>query len=448
MGMMTYDYPTTERGLFYGIALLVLALPGDLALAAYLLLTNFDLSVSHGDFASGSTIGYENLIRLAVVPAVLWFRLRKVSAPVPEFDKVRRTWFLLAFYAILSIWWSPFPFSGMKVAGYLCIYGFLFMILTRAVRAGWVTFRCLACALWGALAIAVIQTHVLGNLGGTGDELVFSERFTSFASPPSFAAFLLATGVAMFFIRRSGLSLYFSLAGAVVGIVMSGSRGVFAGMLAAILLMAVLLPRKNRKRISLRLAARQLLIGATISVLVITLVVHLAPVSRINELIDTVAYGGGDLSDVGSFAWRVAMYEKALSDISSFSIRNALTGMGSGSGGGVKLAVLHGFDFDTVDGARVFHNEFLHAGYEWGLIGLALVIAIYGQLAVASFHSGVRRGEGPGLAAVSIFPALTFSLLFDNVLADAGGAGGTAFTLVFALAAISALYKRSVAEGD
>ena len=51
--MMTYDYATTERGLFYGIALLVLALPGDLALAAYLLLTHFDLSVSHGDFASG-----------------------------------------------------------------------------------------------------------------------------------------------------------------------------------------------------------------------------------------------------------------------------------------------------------------------------------------------------------------------------------------------------------
>jgi O-antigen ligase len=114
----------------------------------------------------------------------------------------------------------------------------------------------------------------------------------------------------------------------------------------------------------------------------------------------------------------------------------------------VKLAVLRGFDFDTVDGARVFHNEFLHAGYEWGLIGLVLVIAIYGQLAVASFRSGVSRGEGPGLAAVSIFPALTFSLLFENVLADAGGAGGTAFTLVFALAAISASYKRSVAERD
>ena len=442
--MMTYDYATTERGLFYGIALLVLALPGDLALAAYLLLTHFDLSVSHGDFASGSAIGYENLIRLAVVPAVLWFRLRKVSAPVPEFDKLRRTWFLLAFYAILSIWWSPYPFSGVKVAGYLCVYGFLFMILTRAVRAGWVTFRCLACALWGALAIAVIQTYVLGNFQGTGDELVFSERFTSFASAPSFAGFLLATGVAMFFIRRSGLALYFSLAGAAIGIVMSGSRGVFTGMLAAILLMAVLLPRKNRKRVSLRLAARQLLIGATISILAITVVIHFAPVSRINELIDS----SGDLSDVGSFAWRVALYEKALSDISSFSIQNVVAGMGSGSGGGVKLAVLRGFDFDTVDGARVFHNEFLHAGYEWGLIGLVLVIAIYGQLAVASFHSGVSRGEGPGLAAVSIFPALTFSLLFENVLADAGGAGGTAFTLVFALAAISASYKRSVAKRD
>ena len=436
---MSFEFILVERILFYALCGLVICSPGEWALCSYLVLTHFDLSVLQSEFSPTSTIGYENVIRVIVIPAFLLYRLRKVRVPVEQWRGIGGAWLLLACYAGVAALWSPFRLSGEKVSVYLFTYGLLFVVLTRAIKAGWVTYRGLGCALWGVLLVAFIQTYLLGNVEGSIDGPIFSQRFTSFTSVPSFAEFLLVISLMMLCLRRSGISLYLSLTGALVGIIMSGSRSGFIATLAAILIVSVFFGRGVLTRISWAALVRRTLGGLAIGASVIYLVTLFAPVNRLNELIQTSMSGSNDLSEVGTFAWRLAIYERAVSDIGDFGTRELFFGRGSASGGQLKMTVLPEFTEDTVDASRVFHDEFLHSMYEWGLVGLILLTAFYAQLLYLTLKGGLRQGRFAYIAALAAIPAFTFGLLVENFLADAGDAGGTAFTLIFAFAAVSSV---------
>lgn len=436
---MNFDYTLIERILFYSLGSLVIFLPGEWALCSYLILTHCDLSVMQSGFSPTSTIGYENVIRVVVIPALLLYRLRKVNVTIAPWRGIKVAWLLLACYAGLSAFWSPFRLSGEKVSVYLFTYGLLFLVLTRAVKAGWVTYRGLSCALWGALLVAFIQTYLVGNVEGTIDGPIFAERFTSFTSVPSFAEFLLVISLLLLCHRRSGISLYLSLSAAMVGIVMSGSRSGFIATLAAILIVSVFLGREALLRMSWPVLLRRTLGGLAIGAGVVYMVTLFAPVNRLNELIQTSMTGSNDLSEVGTVAWRLAIYGGAISEISSFRARELIFGRGSGSGGQLKITVLPEFNEDTVDASRVFHDEFLHSLYEWGLVGVILLVAFYAQLLYLTITGGIVLGRFGDLAALSVIPAFTLGLLVENFLADAGDAGGTAFVLIFAFAAVTGL---------
>src|SRR5882724_5013114 len=96
---MDPNYAVVERVLFYLLGGFAITLPGEWALCAYLLLTHLDLSVSQYGFSPTSTVGYENVIRVVVIPALLLYRLRRVPVGAEAWQGIRMAWALLAGYA-------------------------------------------------------------------------------------------------------------------------------------------------------------------------------------------------------------------------------------------------------------------------------------------------------------------------------------------------------------
>ncbi len=433
---MTPDsYFAVERVVFYVLAGLAVYLPGEWAICAYLLLTQCDLSAAQAGFSPTGDVGYANIVRSIVVPAILLYRLRKVAVHNRSWRRIEICWILLACYAAAAARWSPYQLPGAKIAVYLFTYGLLFILLTRAVAAGWVTVRALMYALWGSLLIGITQTYLFGNIRGSGDEPGFAERFTSFTSAPSYAEFLIGISILILLLRRSSLTTYISIGAAAIGIVLSGSRSAFVAALAAAVIASAFFSSKFASS-PWKVVLRRVIIAPVVALCIMGAVAMLAPENRITELRDSLVIDKGNMEDVGTVMWRLAIYERTLSELSGFAGRELILGRGSGSGGTVKLAVLPEFTEDSMDASRVFHDEFLHAMYEWGLIGIMLLCAWYAQVVWRIAKGALIERRVEYFAALCVLPAITLSLLAENVLADAGDAGGTAFTLILAFAAV------------
>ena len=90
---------------------------------------------------------------------------------------------------------------------------------------------------------------------------------------------------------------------------------------------------------------------------------------------------------------------------------------------------------DKVDGNRAFHNEFLRAFYEWGVVGLTLFLALWFFVVRDTWILGVRQKSLAGIACLAFLPAIFFGLMIENMLANSGAPGGMGFVLVLSLSA-------------
>ena len=73
------------------------------------------------------------------------------------------------------------------MVAYLIAYFVLFLIFCRAWGERWLDIGLLRLVAWSVIALAALQTFVLGDAWGG-----LEERFTSFSAPQYFAAFLVA----------------------------------------------------------------------------------------------------------------------------------------------------------------------------------------------------------------------------------------------------------------
>jgi O-antigen ligase len=413
--------------LFWVFAVATIFLPVRIAVVAYLIVAQFDVG-GLNNYSVG-TIGAANAVRAIVLPTLLLWRARpfgKVfsteSAPLIKF------WGLLVLYATISTLWTSYPLSALKMLGYFYSYTVLFVVFTISWRRSWLNASNVALVICASLLLAVLQTYFLGNQYGNPD---FENRFTSFSGAATFAPFLLSLLVLVTFLQKWNVGTLVSAGAALVGLVMTGGRTVFLGLAWVALVGVVAHIKLTQRRLNWKTLVRRGIFGLTAIVTLLILVRSEVPDNRINELVQVMTVNSANLEDVGTFSWRLGVYEKAVEDLRSRSIPRLLLGSGTSSAGSLVLDAGI-FGEDVLDPNRSMHDEFLRASYEWGLPGLILLVIVLGSAVRMAWGLAIRLNYREGWAFLAIAGAIFFSLLVENVLSEGSSPGGVGYNLVMA----------------
>lgn len=419
--------------LFWILGACTALLPLRWAIPCYLLVAQIDSSGA--DLASASTLGIENSLKVIVLPTLLLLRIGWRRHKVLNWPPLTKIWLLFFLYVAAAALWSPFQLSAIKMIGYLYSYSVLFLVFSYAWLEDWIDEKVLAAIVFVVLALAVVQTYLMGNLFGYSEG---ENRFTTFSDTESFSAFLIALlSLLLFSAQTQGRRRRFAcLIGLGLGIVLTGSRYVFLGLILVFLAASIFHAMRAGKRIRLGLLLRRASMGLVPMILLVGLITQVFPQNRLNQL--ALLSGSHDVEEIGTFGFRLAMYQVTLGQLEGRNTRELLFGTGTSSGANAALK----FDptvytVDTVDGNRIIHNEFLRAFYEWGVVGLLLLILFVVQLFRSCFDLLRRSRTRGAMAFLAIFPTILIGLAVGNVLAEAGLPGGTGYVLVLACAAAS-----------
>jgi O-Antigen ligase len=418
--------------LFWLFAVGTAALPVRWSIVSYLLLVQFDLTGSA--FYSSEFVGWENAVKIVLVPTLLFLRLKPIKLGDSVVAKLARVWLCFAVYAAIAVLWSPYRLSGVKMLGYLYAYSVLFLVFTAVWRTGWLTAGSLMLVLWASLLFAVIQTYALGNDYGSFSANVngamdFEWRFTTFTGAQSFAAFLLCFFVLLLFRERWNFSVILSSLAAIGGIVLTGSRSIFLGLAWVLLLGSVILAKRSGKPLNLGQIAKRMALSAALLLAVAAVVLHELPENRLNQMLSAAVTSDNSLQDVGTFVWRFTLYQKTLDELTHRSPKTLLVGTGTSSA--ADLVVETGFfNASNVDPNRALHDEFLRSTYEWGIIGLLLLLWFLFYAISISIRLIQRYESKEAWAFLAIAVPLLISLAIENFLADSASPGGVAYNLL------------------
>jgi len=386
-------------------------------------------------------LGIENTLKVIVLPTLLLLRIGWKKYKVLNWSPLAKSWLLFFSYVVIAALWSPFQLSAMKMIGYLYSYSVLFLVFSYAWAEGWIDEKVLAAIVFVTLAFATVQTYLMGDLFGASDG---ENRFTTFSDTESFAAFLIALLSLLIFSAetQSRRRRIVCIIGLVLGIILTGSRYVFLGLVLAFLAASIFYTLRAAKKIRLGLLLRRVSMGLVPTILLIGLITQFFPQNRLNQLTNLTHPQG--VEDIGTFGFRLAMYQVTLGQLEGRDTRELLFGTGTSSGANAAIQFdPNVYTIDTVDGNRIIHDEFLRAFYEWGAVGLLFFILFVVQLFKSSFDLLRRSRTRGAMAFLAIFPTLLIGLAVGNVLAEAGLPGGTGYVLVLACAAASRFQPRA-----
>jgi hypothetical protein len=421
---MNHETTLVAQYLFWIFLVGTVVLPVRWSVIAYLLLVQFDLS-GIGNYSIGS-LGFENAIKVVVVPTLLLIRVRPIESLAPRFRRLSYLWLLLTAYAAVAIVWSPYRLSAMKMLGYFYAYSALFVVFVAAWRRQWFRATSLAFVIWLSLIIASIQTYILSNEYGNPE---FEFRFTTFVSPQSFAAFLLSLLVLLLFSEEWSPLVLFTTLGASIGLVLTGSRSIFLGFIWIVLVGGVVLTTRSGRKLNYRLIVKRCALSVAGILCVGALVLNFLPENRLNEMLAAAVSPDVALEDVGTFAWRFVLYQKTVDELANRKLLMLLTGSGTSSGANVILE--NGiFKEDIVDPNRSLHDEFLRSIYEWGLFGLLFFLLFLAELINVGVRMATQNRSREAWAFLAICVPLLISLTVENVLADSASPGGIGYSLV------------------
>ena len=421
---MNHDPLLVPTVVFWILTSLIVFLPVRWAAVFYLLLVQVDLSAL--STFSISSLGYENAIKVILIPTLLLFRIRKEI----ELDAVSRKylgfWALFTAYAALTILWSPYRIPAVKMIGYMYAYGVLLVVFSVGWHRKWFSAGVLMSIVWCSLAGATIQSYFLGNAFGSDE---FQWRFTTFAGAQSFAPFLMALSVLLLFQERLSISVFLTVAGAGLGLLLTGSRSAFLGFLWVLLVYGIFSAVRSSKKVRLGAILKKMLLIAAALAVIFAIVIQLLPEDRLNEMVSAAMEKNSSIEDVGTFGWRLSLYLKTIDELSQRNIPQLL--VGSGTSSGASLVLDQGFFLEEgVDPNRALHDEFLRATYEWGVLGLFALLFLLGTLLRLALRMIAREGSVQAWAFLAIFAPLLLSLTVENFLADSGSPGGVGYTLV------------------
>jgi O-antigen ligase len=141
------------------------------------------------------------------------------------------------------------------------------------------------------------------------------------------------------------------------------------------------------------------------------------------------------VEDVGTFAWRLGIYEDVLEHLGKRTGPELF--FGSGTSSGAALMLNHDpdhYDREGIDANRVLHSEFLRALYEWGIPGIGLLLAFVIATTAGFVKKIAAEGGGPALAFAGALPSIVLGLAIENMLASAASAGGVGILVAMTFA--------------
>jgi hypothetical protein len=409
---------------FWILASLTSVLPIRLAIVFYLLLVQIDLSAV-GNFSTDS-LGIQNAIKVIIIPTLLLIKLRKEI----HFDKSARKyflpWILFAGYACVAVIWSPYRISALKMVGYFYAYTVLFVVFITTWQQEWLNKYKLMFVVWVTLAAGVIQTYFLGNDFGSDE---FQSRFTTFTGAQSLAPFLLCLMVLLLFPERPSIFTYLTAIGSAIGVLLTGSRSVFLGMVWVFLIYGIFSAVRSAKNVRIgMILGRMLIIGAAMAV-IIAVVVEWLPNNRLNEMLTAAVEKNATVEDVGTFGWRFSLYQKTIDELIHRSLPSLVVGSGTSSGASLVLAEGF-FNEENIDPNRAIHDEFLRSIYEWGLLGIAPFVLFLVRILKLDLRLVSKNASPQAWAFLAISVPFFISLAVENFLADSGSPGGVGYNLV------------------
>jgi hypothetical protein len=419
---MTYQAPLIASALFWILGASALILRPRWAIVCVLLLLQIDMSGP--GFESASSVGFENAIKIILLPAILLWRIGWRPAPFSQWPRMAKLWMALVAYAIIATAWSNYPLSALKMIGYLLCSTMLFIVFRFAWSSGWITPRTLLTVAWCAIGMAIVQTYLLGDAFGT-----IEGRFTEFSDAQGFAAFLLCVLALLLCAGTSGIVTRVTEVVIMASILLTGSRYVFSAMIALFMVASFLKIVSRRKSFSLRIFATRVLAGALPVLILLGAIAWYFPSNRIQELFSFASASDATLEDIGTLAWRMRIYQETYDQLMSRGPLQLLVGSGTSSGGDIKLTMSVDAD-EGLDPNRTMHDEFLRCLYEWGAIGLFLFVAVLVQATRISLRAIKVRHSWQAIAFLGILPAILFSLTVENMLANSAGPAGAGYMLV------------------
>jgi hypothetical protein len=287
------------------------------------------------------------------------------------------------------------------------------------------------------LLLGVVQTYGFGGIVYGFDGVDQPSRFSSFVSAQQYAAFLVAFLAITLWHRDFGtparLILSIALGGALV---LNGSRAWFFGALLVGFAYCWLRFRRVLGFIAFA-AAGAILFAAFIVNLGMAGDLALDETgSRVVATLNAVLTGTDTSRNVGlrNLTFRLSIYQGVLNDFRTGHAREILLGHGTSSGGGAALRVFPNlYNVEQIDPNRTIHNEWLRALYEWGVLGLTMLVLVFSTF-LAGLIKRYRTSDGRFGASVvlSFLPAFLAAMTSENILAGAGNAVTMSLAVVVA----------------
>src|SRR5262249_60321310 len=114
------------RVLFWALTAGVAFLPMRWATFCLILASHIDITSL--TFASATSVGFENPVRIAVLPLLFLARAHFLPLKYLPWSLPQKAWVALTIYAAVACFWGGFPLSTVKLVAYLLAYLVLYGI--------------------------------------------------------------------------------------------------------------------------------------------------------------------------------------------------------------------------------------------------------------------------------------------------------------------------------
>lgn len=410
--------PLTLYGVLFLIAVFA---PLRWSLAAYLLLSTIDLG------SMNASIGALNAAKAILLPAYLLWRLRDyaghgqtIIAPI--------AWCILMVYAGVAGAWSLYPMFALKLVGHMAASLLICLMFVRATKGWFLTPAIVLPVTIGALMLAAARSIFTPAFEGE------PERFKSFSSAQSFAAFLVALYCVALCSKSLRLGVRLPLCGVLAAaVILNGSRlwmlGIVISTLIALLISNV--PAWTKICV-VGLSVVVLVLGVAKGGVILNLIAQEAPSNRIAAAI-TAGYRGDSKSyGLGTYRFRRELDLRALDAISASSTSELAFGHGTSNS-----AELAGGLARNPDPNRILHDEWLRVMYEWGLAGTVVWLIFFGSIVLYAAQGVRKEGSSYSKPLLAYLPAFALGLAGENIIAGAGNDVSVGFLMLIAFASVS-----------
>lgn len=436
-----FDSVVIARAIFWALLPVVLFGPRKWAVIAWLLMANLD--ATGPSKMVNSHIGWINVVKNLGLPVFLLFRLRMARSSVWR-SLPAVCWGLLVAYASVAALWSAFPLAAAKIVANMAGILLVVIVLERSARLGLLDARSLPVFICGSLALALLQTYLLGGKTYGFDGSDQAVRLTSFVGAQQFAALLVAFLAMALWMRPMkpawrGL-LVMALLG---GVLLNGSRTWFAGAFVVLSIYTWIEIRKVLGPLVLAGAGALLILLLAANFGLLNSDRYWNTNSRLIATLNAVLTGQDTPGRAGlrNLSFRTRIYMGMYDDLSSSKLPQVVLGHGTSNGGAVAATILRrGY---RVDPNRAVHNEWFRVQYEWGIVGLLFWgMASLGIVVAAIQNYKLVPENRMSAALLAYLPGMGLALVTENIFAGAG----SAVTIGFSVLLVCAFYSPVASE--